>query len=514
MATNENTGYLVQLKSPEGDNVYPVISAETIKDSSGETYDLSALKSAVESVPDIQVNVENIPSASISTTYSDLHIDSSEEFFYTRICSGGGYVVFIGSGNSSSTPITYYYHSSNGLNFSKINIPSEITSKIGSQFGRKTDITYFNGKFWLCAVNFSGTANTVHVFNSDDGLNWSFLRTISGQYWGTMLYINNKYVFVGSSFIETSPDLSSWDQVSFSSFGTCYSKSVHAGCLYMTVLSGPNARIVRSSDLTSFEDITSEIPFTNLNSYYGYQNAFVGNDEFLTIPDSDSLRIIKNGEYFANFQMRDFPLSGSGSTPFHFVSMVGVTETGTWYLMNGGDSITTDSGSISLAPVVTTKDFETYRHMTAQVRISVSGDGRSSCYGEAFMPAAPYDPTPDSAYTIVQVEEGVMSSGSLTIGGAQVLIESGSSSTGISVIHNNVTYIPYAKPPKIITCSFTQSSGSQDHISFTAYYGQVQVSVSSDGFELEWYDNEVKISGSFGQSNQYAYTPMNFIVMY
>ena len=249
-STNEGTGYLVQLKSPEGDNVYPVISAETIKDSSGETYDLSALKSAVESVPDIQVNVENIPSASISTTYSDLHIDSSEEFFYTKICSGGGYVVFIGSGNSSSTPITYYYHSSNGLNFSKINIPSEITSKIGSQFGRKTDITYFNGKFWLCAINFSGTANTVHVFNSDDGLNWSFLRTITGQYWGTMLYINNKYVFVGSSFIETSSDLSSWDQVSFSSFGTCYSKAVHAGCLYMTVLSGPNARIVRSSDLT------------------------------------------------------------------------------------------------------------------------------------------------------------------------------------------------------------------------------------------------------------------------
>ena len=46
--TTNNEGYLVQLRSPEGDNVYPIISAEMIKDSDGSTYDLSGLKEAVD----------------------------------------------------------------------------------------------------------------------------------------------------------------------------------------------------------------------------------------------------------------------------------------------------------------------------------------------------------------------------------------------------------------------------------------------------------------------------------
>lgn len=50
MPTNENTGYLVQLQSPEGDKVYPIISAEMIKDAEGNTYDLSSLKDAVDSM--------------------------------------------------------------------------------------------------------------------------------------------------------------------------------------------------------------------------------------------------------------------------------------------------------------------------------------------------------------------------------------------------------------------------------------------------------------------------------
>ena len=49
MPSSENTGYLVQLKSPEGENVYPIISAEMIKDKNGETYNLSELKEAVPS---------------------------------------------------------------------------------------------------------------------------------------------------------------------------------------------------------------------------------------------------------------------------------------------------------------------------------------------------------------------------------------------------------------------------------------------------------------------------------
>ena len=47
MPTNENTGYLVQLQSPEGDNLYPIISAEMIKDAEGNTYNLPELFQSV-----------------------------------------------------------------------------------------------------------------------------------------------------------------------------------------------------------------------------------------------------------------------------------------------------------------------------------------------------------------------------------------------------------------------------------------------------------------------------------
>ena len=47
MPGTENTGYLVQLQSPEGDNLYPVISAEMIKDAEGNTYNLPELFQSV-----------------------------------------------------------------------------------------------------------------------------------------------------------------------------------------------------------------------------------------------------------------------------------------------------------------------------------------------------------------------------------------------------------------------------------------------------------------------------------
>lgn len=46
MATNEK-GYLVQLKSPEGENVYPVIPPEAIVKSDGSTYDFDSLFTSV-----------------------------------------------------------------------------------------------------------------------------------------------------------------------------------------------------------------------------------------------------------------------------------------------------------------------------------------------------------------------------------------------------------------------------------------------------------------------------------
>lgn len=45
--TTNNEGYLVQLRSPEGDNVYPIISAEMIKDKDGNVYNLPELFQSV-----------------------------------------------------------------------------------------------------------------------------------------------------------------------------------------------------------------------------------------------------------------------------------------------------------------------------------------------------------------------------------------------------------------------------------------------------------------------------------
>lgn len=43
MANETNPGYLVQLQNPEGDNVYPVVTAEGIVDSDGKPFDSSAI---------------------------------------------------------------------------------------------------------------------------------------------------------------------------------------------------------------------------------------------------------------------------------------------------------------------------------------------------------------------------------------------------------------------------------------------------------------------------------------
>ena len=69
MPSSENTGYLVQLKSPEGENVYPIISAEMIKDKNGNTFNLLELKEQVDSLLQIGF-VATVPTQSGSLTYN------------------------------------------------------------------------------------------------------------------------------------------------------------------------------------------------------------------------------------------------------------------------------------------------------------------------------------------------------------------------------------------------------------------------------------------------------------
>ena len=69
MSETNNTGYLVQLQSPEGENIYPIISAEMIKDKNGNTFNLLELKEQVDSLLQIGF-VATVPTQSGSLTYN------------------------------------------------------------------------------------------------------------------------------------------------------------------------------------------------------------------------------------------------------------------------------------------------------------------------------------------------------------------------------------------------------------------------------------------------------------
>ena len=78
MPGTENSGYLVQLQSPEGDNVYPIISSEMIKDAAGNTYDLSSMKESVDGMGSTYATKTEL--SSVSSTVSELSSDVQECF--------------------------------------------------------------------------------------------------------------------------------------------------------------------------------------------------------------------------------------------------------------------------------------------------------------------------------------------------------------------------------------------------------------------------------------------------
>lgn len=78
MPGTENSGYLVQLQSPEGDNLYPIISAEMIKDAEGNTYNLSSMKESVDGMGNTYATKTEL--SSVSSTVSELSSDVQECF--------------------------------------------------------------------------------------------------------------------------------------------------------------------------------------------------------------------------------------------------------------------------------------------------------------------------------------------------------------------------------------------------------------------------------------------------
>ncbi len=87
-----------------------------------------------------------------------------------------------------------FYSTSDGLNFNVESfLPGYPDNFSGSQ------LTYFNGKFWLVGGLNSSTGEFArHVWNSADGKTWAFVAYIPGaRYAGALYAFNNKMYFAG-----------------------------------------------------------------------------------------------------------------------------------------------------------------------------------------------------------------------------------------------------------------------------------------------------------------------------
>ena len=111
----ENTGYLVQLQSPEGDKVYPIISAEMIKDAEGNTYNLSELFQSVsegKSAIAAAVTDKGVQTAADATFQQIV-----ENIGKINVYTGYWYNVTIVDDTGKPVPNTSVYCSTNGQTY-------------------------------------------------------------------------------------------------------------------------------------------------------------------------------------------------------------------------------------------------------------------------------------------------------------------------------------------------------------------------------------------------------------
>lgn len=153
-----------------------------------------------------QDNTLYISKSSNGTTWNAVQKVANYTYRYTHICFGNGKFVLY-----CENERTNIYTTTNGESWTRIKVPV-----IYGQFGT---VKYINNKFVL-------VGDTV-IYYSDDGENWT-QSSMAGlevtNYWRDIAYGNGKYVMIRSSsasyaMIATSTDLENWTQISI---GTTY----------------------------------------------------------------------------------------------------------------------------------------------------------------------------------------------------------------------------------------------------------------------------------------------------
>ena len=207
MPTNENTGYLVQLQSPEGDNLYPIISAEMIKDAEGNTYDLSSMKESVDGMGSTYATKTEL--SSVSSTVSELSSDVQECFQSVSEGKSAIASAITGKGISTAADATFQTMANNISNISSIGygnfnirlLEQHMVSDSNSPYTFSTTLNpeslylVTGGYFNLDGV---GTGYYIALIYNNTKLPQGF-STVGQFYYDNLRVSNNKLLVTGGS---------------------------------------------------------------------------------------------------------------------------------------------------------------------------------------------------------------------------------------------------------------------------------------------------------------------------
>ena len=166
MPDTENTGYLVQLQSPEGDNLYPIISAEMIKDAEGNTYNL----------PELFQSVSEGKSA-IAAAVTDKGVQTAADATFQQIAANVGNIPVLDTSDANATASQILSGYSAYVNGSKINGSMVNRGAVSASVSPGGSYTipagYHNGSGRVTGTGqsypFSGSFRTINISESSVG---------------------------------------------------------------------------------------------------------------------------------------------------------------------------------------------------------------------------------------------------------------------------------------------------------------------------------------------------------